>query len=156
MTYDNSNLTNFDLAILNREAAWWQMELPSGNVFFGDQKVEMLGYSENQFKTYQDFVKLVHPDDQKIIMDAMMQHLKGTKATYEAIYRIKASNNQYITFFDYGQIIKRENEKITVIGFVAKIKSTDNIEKEIEDYKELLTSGEISIIDLFGKLKSSI
>lgn len=156
MIDNNSNLAKFDIAILNREAAWWQMELPSGNVFFGDQKVEMLGYPESQFNTYQDFVKLVHPDDQKTIMDAMRQHLQGEKPTYEAIYRIMASNKQYITFFDYGQIIKKEGEKITVIGFVIKIKSVDNIDNEINEYKKLITSGETSILELFGKLKSSI
>ncbi len=34
--------------------AWWEMELPSGEVRFNDRKAEMLGYEPERFETYED------------------------------------------------------------------------------------------------------
>jgi hypothetical protein len=151
---DNTNLAMFNQAILLKEITWWQMELPSGDVIFGDSKNEMLGYPKEQFKTYQDFTKLVHPDDYEKIMKAMYDLLEGRAQAYETTYRIKSSKNEYLVFYDYGRIISKTDEKTTVIGFVMKIKSLDNITSEITSFKNMLNDGSSSIINLITKLQT--
>lgn len=148
----NTKLKLFDEAILKKEITWWQMELPSGRVSFGDAKTEMLGYSSNEFTVYQDFTKLVHPEDVEKAMQAMRYLIEGKKEYYETVYRIKSSTNEYITFYDYGKISERAAGSISIIGFVLKIKSIDDISKEVQTFKSLLSDGETSILDIFTKL----
>lgn len=62
---ENINIEIFNEAVLRREATWWQMELPSGKVFFGDAKTEMLGFPSSDFSVYQDFTNLLHEEDKE-------------------------------------------------------------------------------------------
>src|ERR1035437_6135245 len=81
----NSRLS---LALQGGNMAWWEMNVKTGSVTFDKLKVEMLGYSPENFKHYTDFTKLVHPDDYNRIMDAMSGHFEGKYKNYEAEYRI--------------------------------------------------------------------
>lgn len=49
MINKKDGLTSFDLLLAEGRAAWWQMELPSGEVIFSDNKTRMLGYEEGRF-----------------------------------------------------------------------------------------------------------
>ena len=153
MTSEKYNREKFDKAVLKREATWWQMELPSGSVYFGDAKAEMLGFPEDNFKYYQDFTKLVHPDDYERIMSDMREHLDGKKPIYETKYRIKNKEGDYISFYDCGKIISQKNGVIKLMGFVWKIKEDTDIEKQMKDFRDLILGGEPSIVDIVSKLK---
>ncbi len=61
-------LAVFDEAVLEEKATWRQMELPAGDVFFGEVKAKMLGYEESDFSNCKDFTKIVNPDDYEITM----------------------------------------------------------------------------------------
>jgi PAS domain S-box-containing protein len=143
----------FEEAVLRNEAAWWQMELPSGDVFFGSAKTEMLGYKEEDFKKYQDFTRLLHKDDYERVMRVMRDHLEGKSDVYETIYRIKNSGGEYVTFFDYGKILSREGGKLVLIGFVLKMNNIDNPEEEINSFKVLVEGEEGSLFELFKKIR---
>lgn len=149
----NINLAKFDELVLKGEATWWQMELPSGRVIFGDAKAKMLGFSNEHFEKYQDFTGLIHSDDYEKAMRSMKDHLDNKIPAYETLYKIRTINDDYINFFDYGQKVKNENGKITIIGFVIKIKNFENYLEEIKNFKELITGGQISVIDLFNKIR---
>lgn len=146
---ENNKLEKFDRLVLAGKASWWQMNLPSGNVFFGDAKAEMLGYPESRFKKYTDFTDLVHPDDRETAMQAMRDHLDGKKEVYEVAYRIQHKNGDYIKFYDCGKITKKEGENITVMGFVIKIDNEKELE-EIQSFKELILKGPESVIKKFA------
>lgn len=148
-------MIQFDIALMNGTTTWWQMELPSGEVFFGAAKAGMLNYPESKFKHYQDFVDLVHPDDREKTMQAMRDHLSGKVKLYEATYRIKDSNGVYLNFYDCGQVIKRDGDKTTVIGFVLKMNNAENILEQMKSFKELIVNGDPSIIDLVAKSKAA-
>jgi PAS domain S-box-containing protein len=153
MKENNFKMAQFDEAVLEEKATWWQMELPSGKVIFGDAKAKMLGYPSNKFKTYSDFTNLVHPEDYEKTMEAMKDHLSGKKQFYETLYRIKNKNGEYIMFYDCGQIIKKEGEKIIVMGFVMKVENEKKIFEKMKEFKELITEGKPSIVELVSKIK---
>lgn len=151
----NRRMEEFDAAVLNGTTTWWQMSLPSGTVSFGDAKAEMLGYTPDKFKHYQDFVDLVHPDDREKTMQAMRDHLSGKAERYEATYRIQHKNGDYLQFFDCGQITKRDGDAVTVVGFVMKVSDGNDVAKQIEGFKDMVLGGAPSIIDLVSKMKRS-
>jgi len=146
-------LALFDEAVLDEKATWWQMELPSGNVFFGDTKTNMLGRCESDFNHYSDFTNIVHPDDYEKTMQIMRDHLEGKKDLYEVVYRIKHKNGDYLTFYDCGKIINREGEKTTLMGFVVKIEEGEDLEKTTKRFKDMVTSGEPSLVDLIAEIR---
>jgi len=149
----NFRMEQFDSVVLNGTATWWQMFLPSGEVLFGDAKAEMLGYPASQFKHYQDFMSLVHPDDTEKTMQAMRDHLTGKAKLYETTYRIRNKDGEYIRFYDCGQITKKEGAEVTVTGFVMKILDGDNTLEQMKSFKDLILEGSPSIIELVAKMR---
>ena len=142
------SLGKFDQAALDGNLTWWQMELPSGKVIFGKEKAIMLGYFPEDFKKYQDFTRLVHPDDYSVAMDAMNKHLTGKKEYYEVTYRIKNENGKYIKFFDIGKIVAKRKGITIIIGFVFKI---DNGEQQ-KYYSNLVKNEGLTMSELILRI----
>ena len=63
--------------------AWWEMNVETGNVYFSSKKTEMLGYRSDQFHHYEDFTKLVHPDDYEPMMTSMRALLNEAEDKYD-------------------------------------------------------------------------
>lgn len=153
MENKNARMEQFDAAVLNGTATWWQMFLPSGKVLFGDAKAEMLGYPKEKFKQYQDFVDLVHPDDREKTMQAMRDHLNGTAKLYETTYRIQSKDGAYLEFYDCGQITEKNGADITVTGFVRKMNDGADALAQMEEFKDLILAGNPSIIKLVSQIR---
>jgi len=113
--------------------AWWEMELPSGEIVFNHNKTRMLGLKGEDFKHFQDFMNRVHPDDCETAMNAMRNHLSGKEAMYECEYRIKNARGNYQWFHDAGKIVFREGERILVAGIVTEISERKRIEAQIKE-----------------------
>ncbi len=156
MEANNRRMEEFDTAVLSGTTTWWQMNLPSGTVSFGDAKAGMLGYPAEKFKHYKDFVDLVHPDDREKTMQAMRDHLSGKAERYEATYRIQRKDGEYLRFFDCGQISKKEDGTTTVVGFVMKVSDGVDSSKQTNDFKDLILGGNPSIIELVSKIRKSV
>lgn len=150
---ETENHKLFERAVIEGKATWWQMELPSGSVFFGIAKSEMLGYPEEKFKHYKDFMELVHPDDAKKAMQAMRDHMDGKKKYYETTYKIKSKSGEYLQFYDCGKIIKGEGHNITAIGFVWKVDEEMNSLKQMKEFKEMVMKGNPSMVDLIKNIR---
>lgn len=101
--------------------AWWEMELPSGEVRFNDRKAEMLGYSPERFEHYEDFTDLLHPEDHEKAMQAMRDHLEGRKERYEVEYRIKKKDGDHKWFRDVGSVTNEDGDHKKVTGIVIDI-----------------------------------
>jgi len=108
--------------------AWWEMELPSGKVNFGERKAEMLGYSPERFEGYSDFTELIHREDHGKAMRAMRDHLEGKRDKYEVEYRIKTENGSYKWFRDVGGITEK--------GQGSPYKRVTGISMDIDDRKK--------------------
>lgn len=135
--------------------AWWEMELPSGSVSFDENKTKMLGYKKEDFKHYQDFVNLVHPEDQGPTMQAMRDHLSGVAKFYETDYRIKTNDGTYKWFRDKGRITQKEGDIIKVAGIVEDISiQKEALEKisqkntELEKLNTYMMDRELKMIEL--------
>jgi len=112
--------------------AWWEVELPSGNVYFNENKAKMLGFSPERFKHYSDFMKLVHPEDYENAMMAFKMHLTGEKEAYQCEYRIRNSDNVYLWFYDVGKIVHQQRENIRVTGIVTNITEQKYYEQSLK------------------------
>lgn len=98
----------FNKLLYNSVFAWWQWDISANEVIFNNLKVTMLGYDPADFinKGYQAFTELLHPDDYKKAMDAMMRVLKKETGLYQVDYRIRAKNSGYHWYMDRGTVIE--------------------------------------------------
>lgn len=101
--------------------AWWEIQFPSGVVFFADNKATMLGYSPDKFVHYSNFTDLVHPDDYDKAMNAMRDHMSGQAEYYETTYRIKTKHGDYKTFYDRGKIVQKNEDGMRIAGVVMDV-----------------------------------
>ncbi len=99
--------SRLESAMLAGEVAWWEMDVETGAVEFHDSKAEMLGYDPADFDHYEDFTRLVHPEDHDRSMEAMRAHLEGRAEKYDVEYRIEAADGTYQWFHDVGGISER-------------------------------------------------
>ena len=124
------NQSRLETAMEIGNFAWWEMDLPGGNVRFHDRKATFLGYPPQRFKHYTDFTDLLHPDDHVPAMRAMRDHLEGRAPTYDIEYRIRTENGTYRWFHDIGGITRRDSDgnPVTVTGIVVDITRTKEAE----------------------------
>jgi len=122
---DGKELDRLETALEAAGLAWWWMELPSGGIFYSPNKARMIGREKENFFHYNDFVKLVHEDDQERIMDDMMNLIKGKADKYETTYRILASDGTYRQFYDKGRIVAKKNGETEIAGIVFDITDID-------------------------------
>jgi len=136
---DNLLLNNsrIDFAMRAVNMAWWEMDITTGNVTFGNRKAEMLGYPPEKFKHYTDFTALLHPDDYEKAMNAMRRHYTGDLDKYEVEYRILTNAGEYKWFYDIGSIVKRglKGEPLRITGIVIDI--SDRKQSEAQTMKLL-------------------
>lgn len=118
-------LSHLETAMEAAGLAWWWMELPSGAVFFSPNKTRMIGREHENFFHYNDFMKLVHPDDQDRIMQDMTNLIKGKVEKYETTYRIKAKDGSYRQFYDKGRMISQIGKEMNIAGIVFDITDLD-------------------------------
>lgn len=115
-------LLHLEMAMAVGNVAWWEMELPSGNVRFNENKTKMIGREAKDFTHYKHFTDLVHPEDLDRIMGAMQAHLQGSAELYETEYRIKHTDGTYRWFYDRGRIVEKTDDgTIVVMGIVQNI-----------------------------------
>lgn len=153
MEKENFKMEEFNKEVLLGNATWWQMNLPSGDVVFGEVKASILGYSDEMFKNYKDFVNLVHPEDSEKAMQAMRDHLSGKAKLYETTYRIKTKEGSYVKFYDCGQITRKDGDNLTITGFVMKVMDDTHIFEEMEEFKNMIIDGKPSIIELVSNIR---
>ena len=136
MKDDSKAKERLDLCLSAGNLAWWEMDVNTGKVIFNKNKVEMLGYTVDDFKDadYRSFTNLLHPDDHDRAMQAMRDHLEGKKQAYDVEYRIKARNGSYKWYYDKGSIVERDKNgnPLVVKGLVidiSRLKQSENLEK---------------------------
>jgi PAS domain S-box-containing protein len=130
--------TRLNYAMEIGNLAWWEMDLPGGEVRFDDRKAAMLGYSPDLFHHYSDFTALLHPDDLEPTMQAMRDHLSGTLARYYTEYRIRTSDGSYRWLRDVGGITGRQADgtPATVTGIVIDITAGKRVEESLRESEE--------------------
>jgi two-component system, chemotaxis family, CheB/CheR fusion protein len=113
--------------------SWWEWNCQTNMVTSGDERSTMLGYEQGEIGyEYNDWKKLIHPDDIVATTKAMDDHLSGKTEMYESDYRILAKNGEFLWYKDKGGIVKRDSKKKPLIlsGVVMNITSERLLLKE--------------------------
>ncbi len=113
------------LALRGTDMGLWDWKVPTGEVYFSDQWMRMLGYEPDElpheFATWEN---LVHPDDLAIIKAELEAHLRGDKPDYEAPHRMRAKNGEWLWILTSGKVVERD-EKGQVLRVTGAHKNID-------------------------------
>jgi PAS domain S-box-containing protein len=133
-----SDVRRLETAMEAGNLAWWEMDCGTGAVSFHRRKTDMLGYEPEGFTHYTHFTALLHPDDVEPAMQAMRDHLSGTRPEYRIDYRIQAKTGAYRWFEDVGRISQRDEagRPAVVTGIVLDITDRKRAEAALSASEE--------------------
>ena len=115
--------------------SWWEMDCRSGSIRFSDQSLSMLGYRPEDFASYTDFEKIIHPDDLGMVTDATEALLTGSIDRHQIEYRVRLVDGEYIWISDTASVAERNDagEPLICVGLVADITERKQIKEALRE-----------------------
>jgi PAS domain S-box-containing protein len=88
----------------------WDLDVPSGQVYFSRRWKEMLGFAENEVGTdlTDSGPSRVHPEDADRVMADLQAHLEGRTAHYTNEHRLRCKDGSYKWVLDRGTVFSRD------------------------------------------------
>jgi len=132
---------------------YWDWNVKTGHILVNDKWYTMLGYTPGEFdSTYENFCKLVHPNDWEKTKGQIEQALKSSDSFYSVEFRLRTKSNEYKHILSRGKIIlpTNNNEAVRMVGTHVDI--TDR--KRLEQMQELFydTQRKLVQVDNFNEL----
>jgi PAS domain S-box-containing protein len=89
----------------------WDWNVQTGEVFYSDRWIELLGYSRSDAPPYISFWEsLLHPEDRERVWYAINEHFDGKAEHFESEYRTMTSSGEYRWSLDRGRVLQRDDE----------------------------------------------
>ncbi len=99
----------FRLAMEATNDALWDWNLVTNEVYRNPRHATMLGYESHELSSsHEEWERLIHPDDKKILFDILNEHLEGKRDFYECEYRLKTKSGNYIWVLGRGKVVERD------------------------------------------------
>lgn len=145
-----------ELALQGAELGLWDWYVPSGAVFFNDRWIEMLGYAREELEPrYEQWVKLVHPDDLVRVTPVLEAHLAGHTAHYEIEHRLLTKDGTWKWVWSSGKVLARDaaGRPLRAAGTHLDISERKELEERLREQhaqlahaQRLTTAGELAAI----------
>ena len=124
----------FELALNSETDGIWQWDIRTGVVVRSAQFWTRLGYTTgDRFRSADDWLSIVHPDDRARVKDALDAHITGSCDAYLAQYRVRSVSGQWHTFVDRGRIVSRTGNgaPLHLLGTFADVTDRRNAEESL-------------------------
>ena len=106
-------------AVESVEQGMWDWNIPEKRVTANNFQSEMLGYMSHEIEENFDWwAAQIYPDDQKVIYDSIVAHLKGDSEYFECEYRFMTKQGKYKWILVRGKVIEwnMEGRAVRLIG----------------------------------------
>ncbi|MCL2917033.1 EAL domain-containing protein [Shewanella litorisediminis] len=115
----------------------WDWDIPSGQVF----RTRMHPHTQQQLNG-PVLLDRIHPEDKPRVLKAIEQHIDGSRAFYEAEYRIEDRPGHWIWIMDRGKVVERDKhgKPVRMVGTHKDITSRKNTENELRLSAQVLAS----------------
>ncbi|ACB85413.1 putative PAS/PAC sensor protein [Natranaerobius thermophilus JW/NM-WN-LF] len=138
------------------EDGFWYWDIQTGEFFLSDNFYSMLGYEPNELKlNYNDWHKLIHPDDLESVKKEISQKLLREKEGANIEFRAKTKSGSYKWINGKGNVVEFDNNRVPIKA--AGIQIDINARKEYEElYKSIVNAAKtVSLIvtDLNGIIR---
>ncbi|MCU0333541.1 MAG: PAS domain S-box protein [Chitinophagaceae bacterium] len=122
----------------------WRYDLQTGDTFYSEQYIKMLGYDAAGFaQEMQTWLNLVHPDDMPGILQDDVDYRAARISSHRREYRIRHQCGHYIWVLDRGMVINysADGQPKEIIGThtdITRIKETElGLSQKIRQFESL-------------------
>ncbi|HEY9606869.1 MAG TPA: PAS domain S-box protein, partial [Allocoleopsis sp.] len=89
--------------------AWWDWDIPSGQVSWSPRLWGMLGYEDDELpKEFSTWERLMHPDDKPRVMELLQAHLQDSSVPYKLEHRLLSKSGEWKWIASYGRVMVRD------------------------------------------------
>jgi len=128
----------YQLAVSGANEAIWEWDTGQDDVYVSNRfrQIAAIDPGEKQLKRQQWFA-LIHPQDQKGMQDALVQHMKGDSDLFDTEYRLLGPDKQYHWVHHRGAGLRREDGWVyRMAGSVGEIEARKQLELTLRDSVE--------------------
>jgi diguanylate cyclase (GGDEF)-like protein/PAS domain S-box-containing protein len=133
------------LAIEASQVGLWDWNVTTGEVYFSQEWLTMLGYEAGEVDPHvSTWEQRIHPDDRESVMRTLNEHLEGRSECYEAEHRVQAKDGSWVWFLTRGKVVERdaEGQPLRVVGTNTDLTDRKKYEDRIwhQAHYDLLTN----------------
>lgn len=136
LTVTNSGLES---ALNAGDLVWWSWEYSSGKLLFKGNSVFFVHSTRDELPhTFDDFSKLIHPDDLPALLDQIKQHVRGEKPNFEIDFRWQIKPQEWKWLFFKGKIVDTDilGKPVRLAGIILDIDNRKIKERKTIESKE--------------------
>ncbi|MBN4079216.1 diguanylate cyclase [Beggiatoa alba] len=143
-----------DMLLNTAAEGFWDWNLATGEMFFSNRWLEILGYEEGNYKpTFTSWLEAIHPDDLGPYLGVWTDYMEGTIAQFCVEYRMRAKNGDYHWVSAQGvSVVHEGSEPVYLAGTLNDITDRKQVEWELQRHRERL---EQSIAERTAELRSA-
>ncbi|MBI3783061.1 MAG: response regulator [Deltaproteobacteria bacterium] len=98
------------LAVENSNIGIWDWDLLTNHTVYSDTWRRQLGYDPGDLDdSWEDWTKLVHPEDRKAVSTKVVQHLRNGDSRYDVELRLRHKRGDYRWILSRATILRDEN-----------------------------------------------
>ncbi|UII34248.1 PAS domain S-box protein [Fulvivirga ulvae] len=130
------------LALRGAELGLWEWDLKDKKTIFNKAWAAKYGYDHHELELqFDDWGKLIHPEDLPCVKEKLTGHLKGETEYFEAEYRFKTKSGSYRWILDKGRAVQRDEKgRVTkASGTYLDINEKKNAQLLIQRNEQLFT-----------------
>ena len=123
-------------ALYEASDGMWEWDMTNDSVFFSPQLKKMLGYGPNEMEpVVETWSENVHPEDIERVFQIRMDHINGSRESYDAEYRLRNRNGHYLWVHDRGKICERDQNgnPTHMVGMVQNITDRKKLQCQLEE-----------------------
>jgi len=139
--------TRHELVTTSAGLVIYDYNIPTGNIIWGGNSEDVLGYKPEELGNIDRWVELIHPDDREEAFK-MLELAQDALKPYDVYYRFGMKNGNYCYMHDRGVFIADKTGKaVRMLGIMQDVterrQAIDQLNKSEQSYRELFdTVGE--------------
>ena len=95
--------------LIGTNSGYWEWNIENGRTYFSDSLCRMLGYEQHEMEPdVSSWARLIHPEDERSVFEALDKHLKGELPLYQTEHRVRTKSGDWKWILDTGKVTSRD------------------------------------------------
>lgn len=124
----------FELVVRGAGVGIWDWDVRTGKVYYSSRWKMLFGYEENEIGDgFEDWARLLHPDERNRIIKFQEDFLAGTASTITTEFRLRHKDGSYRWIVGHGVVVRDEQgNAIRLVGSHGDITDRKLAEEEVK------------------------
>ena len=127
--------SRWQFALEGADLGVWDWFVPGDTLFLSTRLNAILGDQQPSNRTveFQDWLRLIHPDDREKFNTAIGQHIDGQSVAFRCEFRVQCQGGYFLWVLSQGKVMERtaDGQPIRVIGTLADVSDRKESEERM-------------------------